>query len=121
MSAGCLVPVFTSIVDTVPLPKVVTKAVLPSGVTATPLGFVPTVMSSGCLVLVFMSIVDTVSLWVLPTRAVLPPRASAIPPGDEPTVMFGGVLSPLPHVDRGHRAAARAEVLGDTRTASTLT
>jgi hypothetical protein len=35
MSVGCLVLVFTSIVETVPLVLLATKAVLPSGVTAT--------------------------------------------------------------------------------------
>ena len=39
-----------------------TKAVLPSGVTATATGIGPTVMSVGFLVLVFTSIVDTVPL-----------------------------------------------------------
>ena len=36
MSVGCLVLVFTSIADTVPPSWLATKAVLPSGVTATP-------------------------------------------------------------------------------------
>jgi hypothetical protein len=48
MSVGCLVLVLTSIVDTVPLPTLATKAVLPAGVTATPTGNVPTGMSVGC-------------------------------------------------------------------------
>src|SRR6266536_4696552 len=80
MSLGFLALVFTSIVDTEsPLGKsvapklaLVTKAVLPSGVTATPLGFVPTGMSVAFLVLVFTSIVDTVALRGLATKAVLP-------------------------------------------------
>ena len=62
MSVGFLVLVFTSIVDTELLPPLATKAVLPSGVTATPIGSVPTGMSVGFLVLVFTSIVDTVPL-----------------------------------------------------------
>jgi hypothetical protein len=79
MSVGSLVRVFTSMVDTVPLSTLVTKAVLPSRVIATPFGNVPTGMSVGCSVLVFTSIVDTVPLgkparprspWV--TKAVLP-------------------------------------------------
>jgi len=53
MSVGCLVPVFTSIVDTVPLFLLVTKAVLPFGVTAAPAASGPTVMSVGSLILVF--------------------------------------------------------------------
>jgi hypothetical protein len=52
----------TSIVDTVPPPKLVTKAVLPLGVTATPKGSVPTAMSVASFVLVWTSIVDTVFL-----------------------------------------------------------
>ena len=59
MSVGFLVRVATSIVDTVPLPLLATKAVLPSGVIATPAGSVPTVMSVGFLVRVATSIVDT--------------------------------------------------------------
>src|SRR5262249_42611152 len=70
MSVGSLVRVFTSIVDTVPLRVLATKTVLPSGVTASPVGPFPTVMSVGCLVLVFTSIVDTVSLPLLATNAV---------------------------------------------------
>src|SRR5262245_14164202 len=62
MSVGFLVLVVTSMVDTVPLPLLTTKAVLPSGVIATAAGVVPTVMSVGFLVLVLTSIVDTVSL-----------------------------------------------------------
>ena len=58
---GFLALVFTSIVDTVPLP-LGTKAVLPSGVTATAAGVGPTVMSVGFLVLSVTSIVDTVPL-----------------------------------------------------------
>ena len=38
MSVGFLVLVFTSIVDTVSLARLATKAVLPSGVTATAIG-----------------------------------------------------------------------------------
>src|SRR5215218_5322478 len=54
MSVGCLVLVFTSITDTVPLSLSVTKRVSPSGVTTDTLGFEPTVMS-GSLVLVLTS------------------------------------------------------------------
>src|SRR5262245_44581677 len=69
MSSGFLLPVFTSIVDTEVGPVAgtmnglawVTKAVLPSGVIATPNGIGPTGMPSGFLVLVFTSIFDTVS------------------------------------------------------------
>jgi hypothetical protein len=62
MSEGCLVLVFTSIVETLSLVWLATKAVLPSGVTATPPGLAPTVMSAGFVVLVFTSMVDTVPL-----------------------------------------------------------
>ena len=92
MSVGFLVLVFTSIVDTVPLPLLVTKAVLPSGVTATPIGHVPTGMSVGFLVLVFTSIVDTVPLSRLVTKAVLPSGVTATPSGTEPTAMSVGFL-----------------------------
>ena len=92
MSVGCLVLVFTSIVDTVPLLLLVTKAVLPSGVIATSNGPEPTAMSVGCLVLVFTSIVDTVPLTPLVTKAVLPSGVTATPNGPEPTVMSVGCL-----------------------------
>jgi hypothetical protein len=62
--------VFTSMVDTQSLRRLVTKAVLPSGVIATPPAPAPMVMSSGCFVLVFTSIVDTVPLPALVTKAV---------------------------------------------------
>src|SRR5918995_4437822 len=72
MSEGCLVLVFTSIVDTELLwvgsrtrVALVTKAVLPSGVTATAFGFAPTGMSVGCFIRVFTSIVDTEPLPLL--------------------------------------------------------
>src|SRR5262245_63422425 len=61
MSSGCLVRVFTSIVDTVPLPVLVTKAVLPWGVKATAYALAPTVVSVGRLTRVFTSIVLTVT------------------------------------------------------------
>ena len=80
MSVGCLVLVFTSIVDTVPLPRLVTKAVLPSGVTATPTGRADGDVG-GVLVLVFTSIVDTVPLPLLVTKAVLPSGVTATPTG----------------------------------------
>src|SRR5262249_25609494 len=53
-----------------PLRVLATKTVLPSGVTASPVGLSPTMMSVGFLVLVFTSIVDTVSLPLLATNAV---------------------------------------------------
>src|SRR5262249_46787392 len=109
MSAGCLVFVWTSIVDTEPrlpmVPLLATKAVLPFGVTATTSGFGPTVMSVGFFVLVFTSIVDTVSLpgtggpgklkgvgAPLVTNAVLPSGVNAIEAGGGPTVMSVGFL-----------------------------
>src|SRR5262249_21216660 len=88
MSTGLLVLVFTSIVDTVPLRKLVTKAALPSGVTATTNGPAPTPMSTS-LVLVFTSIADTVSLSLLATKAVVAHRPRAgiadTPSGTTPT------------------------------------
>ena len=103
MSVGFLVLVFTSIVDTVPLLLLATKAVLPSGVTATRLGPEPTGMSVGCLVLVFTSIVDTVPPLTLVTKAVLPSGVTATPNGLVPTRDVGGVLGPGLHVNRRHR------------------
>jgi hypothetical protein len=89
MSVGFLALVFTSIVDTeLPLPKLGTKAVLPSGVTATPPGRAPTGMSVGFLVRVFTSIVETESLPLLETNAVLPSGVNASEPG---RVRLGGV------------------------------
>src|SRR5262249_32002946 len=61
MSVAFFVLVVRSIVDTVPSPELLTRAVLPFDVTATPNGCEPTVMSSGFLVLVFTSMVDTVT------------------------------------------------------------
>src|SRR4030095_8736059 len=96
MSVGCLVRVFTSIVDTESLPKYtepgddpprVTKAVLPSGVTFTPTEVGPTGMSLAFLVLVFTSIVDTVPLGPLATKAVLPSGVTATPSGPAPRGM----------------------------------
>jgi hypothetical protein len=49
-------------VDTASLSKLATKAVLASGVKATPLANEPVGMSVGSFVLVFTSIVDTVPL-----------------------------------------------------------
>ena len=97
---GCLVRVFTSIVDTespvgsctFPKLALVTKTVLLSDVTATPFGFVPTVMSVRCFFLVFTSIVDTVPLPLLVTKAVLPFGVTATPSGFGPTVMSSGCL-----------------------------
>src|SRR5262245_25933888 len=88
MSVGSLVLVFTSIVDTVPLSRSVTKRVLPSGVTTDTLGFEPTVMS-GSLALVPASITDTVPLFQFGTKAVARhgPGAGAAdaPTGTTPT------------------------------------
>src|SRR6266536_566290 len=77
MSVGSLVRVFTSIVDTESPPKLVTKAVLPSGVTATPFGCAPTVMSVGFFALVFTSMVETVLLMSSVTKTVLPSGVTA--------------------------------------------
>src|SRR5262245_35604985 len=93
MSVRCLVVVFTcfvvivftEVVGSVTGLELVTRAVLPSGVIATPFGFAPTAMSVGCLVLVFTSIVDTVPLRLLVTKAVLPPGVIAASSGEEPT------------------------------------
>src|SRR5262245_30916112 len=70
MSVGFLALVFTSIVDTVLLPLLVTKAVLPSVGHATATGVVPTGMSVRFLVLVLTSMVDTVPPCALVTKAV---------------------------------------------------
>src|SRR6266542_3769217 len=90
MSVGFLVVVFAPIVDTVPLPWLATKTVLPSGVTASPNGDEPTVMSVGFFVLALTSIVDTVPLPLLVTKTVLPSGVTATPPGNEPTAMSVG-------------------------------
>src|SRR5262249_51874742 len=68
--SGCLVLDLMSIIDTESLLTLVTKTVLPSGVTANETGNAPTAMSSGSLVLVLTSIVDTDSLSTLTTTAV---------------------------------------------------
>src|SRR5215471_19885225 len=75
-------------VETVPLSALLTKAVLLSGVTATPAGVSPTVMSVGFLVLVVTSMVDTDPLPALETNAVARQRdrpATADTPGATPT------------------------------------
>src|SRR5262249_38684118 len=90
MSLGSSVRVFTSIVDTEPLSLLTTKAVLPSGVIATPMGNAPTAMSLGSFVPVFTSIVDTVSLALLVTNAVLPSGVTATFMGLLPTKMAEG-------------------------------
>jgi hypothetical protein len=112
MSVGCLVLVFTSIVDTVPLAALVTKAVLPSGVTATRSGMEPTVMSVERLVLVFTSIVDTVPLGALVTKAVArhPLRAGTpdTPPGTISAPANPSTTTPRAH--RKHRIAAPASL-----------
>src|SRR5262245_65565299 len=99
MSVGTLVLVFTSIAETVPIlsgvgevadengPKLVTKAVLPSGVTAIVNGPELTGMSVGYLVLAFRSIADTVLLPLLTTKTVLPSGVIAPPTGFVPTGM----------------------------------
>src|SRR5262249_62074106 len=100
MSAGFLVLVFTSIVDTelplgegvAPKLELVTKAVLPSGAIATPFGLVPSGMSAGFLLLVLTLIVDTVPLPLLVTNAALPSGVIATPNGAEPTGMSVGFL-----------------------------
>src|SRR5262245_51657334 len=92
MSSGCLVLVFTSIVDTVSLSLLATKAVLPSGVIATPVGARPTGMSSGCFVRVCTSMVDTLLLSRLTTNAVLPSGENTGPNGAAPTRMSLGCL-----------------------------
>jgi hypothetical protein len=111
MSAGCLVLVLTSIVDTVPPPLLATKAVLPSGVTATPAGTAPTVMSVGCLVLVFTAIVDTEPLPTLVTKAVgrhrARPATADAPLGTIPT---SAPANPSTTTTRTHRQP----VTGDT-------
>src|SRR6516164_1482629 len=104
MSVGFLVLVFTSIVDTVPLTLLVTNAVLPSGVIATPPAPEPTGMSTGFLVLVLTSMVDTVPLAPLATKAVdrHRPRAvtAATPPGTTPT---SAPANPTTTTPRTHR------------------
>src|SRR5262249_41001619 len=95
MSVGFLVLDFTSMVDTVPLALLATKAVLPSGVIATPNGPVPVPMSVGFLVLVLTSIVDTVPPTALATKAVLPSGVTASWIGPPPTAMSVGFLVPV--------------------------
>src|SRR5262249_24208878 len=108
--------VFTSIVDNVSLPtskptllltkpSLLTKAVLPSGVSSTWAGLTPTGMSVGFLIRVFTSMVDTVSLRVLVTKAVLPSGVTVSQFGPAPTGMSARVLRPGLHVDGRHRAA----------------
>jgi hypothetical protein len=110
MSVGFFVLVFTSIVDTAPLPALLTKTVLPSGVTATPFTYVPTVMSVGFLVFVFKSIVDTVPLVLSATKAVLPSRRERHPEREHADGDVGGVLGSGLHINRRHRVA---EGVGD--------
>src|SRR5262249_6860658 len=116
MSGRRLVLVLTSIVDTAPVPKLATNAVLPSGVTATPKGWAGTAMSVGGLVLVLTSIVDTVPLVLLVTNAVGRHRARAgtanAPSGTKPT---SAPANPSTNTTRAHgkRRIARP-VTGDT-------
>ncbi len=96
-----------------------TKAVLPSGVTATPLGIVPTVMSVGFLVLVFTSIVDTVPLPSLVTKAVGRHRDRAgtadTPSGTTPTSAPANPNTTTRRTDRNRRIAAPACYLLSSR------
>jgi hypothetical protein len=105
-----LVLVFTSIVDTVPPPALVTKAVLPSGVTATPIGFAPTAMSVRFLVLVFTSIVDTVPASAFVTKAVARhcarPAAADTPSGTTLTSAHANPSTTTPRTHRNRRIAA---------------
>ena len=107
MSLGCLVLVFTSIVDTVSASWLVTKVVLPSGVTVTPPGAGTAVMSVGCLVLVFTSIVDTESLEVLVTKAVgrhrERPATPDAPSGTTPTSAPDNPSTKAPRTHRNRR------------------
>src|SRR5918995_877045 len=115
MSVGCFLRVFTSIVDTVPLPLLVTKAVLPFGVTSTANGREPTVMSVGLFVLVCTSIVDTESPPEtgppanIGDKDGLAVRRHRQPRQDEVGVRADGdvgrVLGPGLHVNRRHCAA----------------
>src|SRR5262249_61092015 len=110
MSSGFLFLVFTSIVDTVPLRSWATKAVLPSGVTASPVGLSPTMMSVGFLVLVFTSIVDTVSLPLLATNAVARHRRRVAsvdaPVGTPPTSAPANPNTTTPRTHRTRRITA---------------
>src|SRR5262249_56409630 len=100
MSAGSLVPVFTSIVDTEPLKTLGTKTVLPSGVTAGLAGTEPAAMSSGLLTLVFTPILDTVPLMPLVTKAVARHRPSGAaadtPSGSTPASAPANPTTPTP-------------------------
>jgi hypothetical protein len=112
MSVGCLVLVFTSIVETVPLTALATKAVLPSGVMATAAGAEPTVMSVRCFVLVFTSIVETVPLALLVTKAVARHRVRAgtadTPSGTTPTSAPDKPNATTPRRNRPHRCPCLA-------------
>src|SRR5918994_2106449 len=114
MSVGCLVLVFTSIVDTVPLPWLATNAVLPSRVNATPTGPAPTAMSVGCLVLVFTSIVDTVPPSRLVTNAVARhrprPATAATSSGTTLTSAPDNTNTTTTRADRNRRITAPASL-----------
>src|SRR5262245_54758893 len=109
MSADFLVLVFTSIVDTVSL-ALVTNAVLPSGVTATANGPVPTAMSVGFLVQVPTSMVETEPLRPLVTRAIVRHRARAgtadTRPGTTPCSAPANPSTTTPRTHRNRRIAA---------------
>jgi hypothetical protein len=109
--------VFTSIVDTVPLLLLVTNAVLPFGVIASPNGSRLTRMSAGFLVLVFTSIVDTEALSALVTKAVARHRerpATADTPCGTPTSAPANPSTTTPRTHRNGRIAASRPVTGDT-------
>src|SRR5262249_31958260 len=95
MSAGSLVPVFTSIVDTVSLPKLGTHAALPSGVTTNPQGTTPTGMSGGPWARVSPQSADPEPLPALATKAVLPSGVTATKLGPAPTGMSARFTTPL--------------------------
>jgi hypothetical protein len=94
-----------------------TKAVLPSGVIASPFGPLPTVMSVGFLVLVFTSIVDTEALCPLDTKAVARHRARSgtadTPLETKPISAPANPSATTPRPHRNRRIASRP-VTGDT-------
>src|SRR5262249_27402609 len=109
MSVPTLVRVATSMVDTVLSSAFATKAVLPSGVIAMPLGFVPTAILDGFKVSVATSIVATAFKLTLArvTNAVLPSGVIATSLANEP--MDGNRMSFL--------ASVRASIV-DTRSSA---
>src|SRR5262249_31246479 len=103
-SERSVVLVLTSMVDTVLLSVLATKAVLPSGVIASATGVSPTGMSVGSLVRVFTSIVDTESLPTLATKAGLAVGGDRHPVRGYADGDVGGVLRAGLDVDCRHRA-----------------